>query len=72
MLGRKPSAEETQVLVASLSRVQGEFAGQREAAKQFLSTGESKRAEAIDPVEHAAYTALASVILNLDEALVRE
>jgi hypothetical protein len=72
VLGRKPSAEETQVLVASLNRVQGEFAGQREAAKRFLSAGESKRAEAIDPVEHAAYTALASAILNLDEALVRE
>lgn len=72
VLGRKPSAEETQVLVASLNRVQREFAGQREAAKQFLSVGESQRAQAIDPIEHAAYTALASAIFNLDEALVRE
>ncbi len=44
----------------------------RAAAQKLLSVGESKRDETLDSVEHAAYTALCSAILNLDEALTKE
>lgn len=72
VLGRKPSADEAKVLTASVTRLQKEFAVQPDAAKRLLSVGESKRAESINPVEHAAYAALCSAIFNLDEALTRE
>jgi hypothetical protein len=72
VLGRRPSVEETRVLAASVERLRREFAADRDAAKKYLSIGESPRNEALDPVEHAAYAALCSAILNLDEALTRE
>ena len=41
-------------------------------ADELLSVGESPRDEKLDPYEHAAWTLLASIILNLDETLNRE
>jgi hypothetical protein len=72
VLGRSPTAEESRVLVASADRLRREFSADREAAKKYLTIGESPRDEALDPIEHAAYAALCSAILNLDEALTRE
>ena len=40
-----------------------------EDAKQLLAVGESKRDEAINPAEHAAWTMIANQVMNLDEAL---
>jgi hypothetical protein len=72
VLSRRPSDEELGVLAASVERLKREFADQPEAAKKFLSVGESKRNESLDLIEHAAFTALASAVLNLDEALNKE
>ena len=52
-----------------MAKLRQQFADQPEAAKQLLQVGHSKRDEAIDPVEHAAYTALCITVLNLDETL---
>jgi len=41
-------------------------------ADELLSIGESPRDEKLDPYEHATWTLLASMILNLDETLNRE
>ncbi len=43
-----------------------------EAALKLISIGESSRDESLDPVEHAATTIVASMLLNLDETLTRE
>ena len=43
-----------------------------EAAVKLISMGEFKRDESLDPIEHAATTVIASMILNLDETLTRE
>ena len=72
VLARKPSARERQVLLASYARITGEFAGDREAVERHLNVGESKRNPRLDPLEHAAFTALCSAIFNLDEALSKE
>jgi hypothetical protein len=72
LLARRPTAEEKQVLLAAVARVQREYASDVEAARKILSAGESKRNEKLDVVEHAAYAALCSAILNLDEALTKE
>jgi hypothetical protein len=72
VLARRPSAEEKRVLLASVARARREFAADPAAAKKLLGVGESKRDERLDPVEHAAYAALCTAILNLDEALMKE
>ncbi len=72
VLTRKPSSEERRVLLGSLDRARREFSADPTAARKYLVVGESPRDETLDPVEHAAYTALASAILNLDEALTKQ
>lgn len=41
-------------------------------ADEFLSVGESPRDTKLDPYEHATWTLIASMILNLDETMNRE
>jgi len=72
VLARQPTEEERQVLLASVRRLQREFGVNLADAKKLLQSGDSKRDETLDPVEHAAYTALCSAILNTDEALSKE
>ncbi|MDE0575709.1 MAG: DUF1553 domain-containing protein [Opitutales bacterium] len=48
------------------------FTKEPERAKQLIAVGDSKPDASIDPVEHATWTLLASMILNLDETLNRE
>ena len=72
ILTRRPSVAERSVLLASLARVLREFAADPKAAAAFLTSGESPRDSRIDPVEHAAYAALAQAVMNLDEALCKE
>ena len=48
------------------------FQGDHEAALALISAGESERDESLDAAEHATWTVLASMILNLDETLTRE
>ncbi len=40
-------------------------------ATDLLSSGESKRNETLDAADHAAWTLVASLVLNLDEVLNR-
>lgn len=69
---RQPAAREKGVLLARLDTLRRQFSADRAAALQLASAGEAPRPEALDPVEHAAWTALCSLILNLDEALSKE
>ena len=48
------------------------YGANSEAALKLISIGESSRDESLDPVEHAATTIVASMLLNLDETLTRE
>ena len=48
------------------------FSANPEDAKVFVSIGESPSHSEFDPVEYAAYTAVASVILNLDQTITKE
>jgi len=48
------------------------YRSDQEAAAALLGVGESPVAGSLEPAELAAYTALASVILNLDETITRE
>jgi hypothetical protein len=72
VLARSPRDAERRVLLGGLKRLRGEFAARPDDAKKLLKVGESKRDEALDPAEHAAWTSLCLSILNLDEAVTRE
>ena len=69
---RLSSKSETSVLLDIYHAALGRYRNDVESAKKLISFGESKRDESIDAVEHAAWTIVASVILNLDETLTRE
>lgn len=69
---RKPSNEEKTILTSRLEKLKAEFYSQKQRADSLLNTGEFRQNENLDPVEQAAYMAICSVILNLDEVLSRQ
>ena len=72
VLGRNPSAEELTVLKHSLERGVASFTEDPEAARRFLSHGDSKPQSEVLPVTRAAWAALCLNLLNLDETLNKE
>ncbi len=69
---RHPSQSERGALLDVLRAALDRYGKDAEAANKLLGFGESKRDESLDAAEHAAWTIVASVILNLDETLTRE
>ena len=59
-------------LVKGLDAYLDHFEHRPDEAKALLSVGDSEADSEIEATELAAYTALASVILNLDEFITRE
>jgi hypothetical protein len=55
-----------------LAYAQDRFRTKPADATALLKQGESPRDASIDPVEHAAWTTVASMILNLDAAVTKE
>jgi hypothetical protein len=72
LLGRKPSQQELQVLAAAVERSIKDFTKDAEAAKQLLTFGEAKTDDKLSPAELAAYTTVASTLINLDETITKE
>jgi hypothetical protein len=72
VLARRPKAEELDILRGGLKRLRGQYSADAAAAKKLLAVGESKRNEKLDITDHAAFTGLCNLILNLDEALTKE
>ncbi len=69
---RPPSPVEQKVLSAGFQRVLKQYAADRAAAQKLVSAGEYPRDAKLDVAEHAAYTAMLSTILNLDEVVTKE
>ena len=69
---RTPSAVEHKVLSSGFQRLVKQYAGDRGAAEKLVSAGEHARDTKLDLAEHAAYTAMLSTILNLDEVVTKE
>ena len=72
LLGRKPSQQELQVLAAAVERSIQDFTKDTEAAKQLLTFGEAKTDDKLSAAELAAYTTVASTLINLDETITKE
>jgi mono/diheme cytochrome c family protein len=68
---RFPTARETAILTQSLVAHRGEYRANPKAAKAMLAVGEAPRRPSIDPAEHAAWTVVANLLLNLDEAITK-
>ena len=47
------------------------FAKEPERAKELLKVGEKPRDESLDLAQHAAWTVIANLLLNLDEVVTR-
>jgi hypothetical protein len=67
--GRSPTAAELSTLRSSVEKHMARFRQSPAAAEQFVSHGESPRDKSLDVVELAAHTAVASVLLNMDETV---
>ncbi len=72
LLGRKPSMQELQILTAAIERSIQDFTKDPEAAKQLMAFGEAKTEDKLSPAELAAYTTVASTLINLDETITKE
>ena len=71
LLSRDPSQEELVILDAALTRHRAEFDADPAAAVELLSPGASAPPESERTPEWAAYTMVASTLLNLDEAITK-
>ena len=69
---REPGDTEAGILRASLNRYRDRYQTDPEDAEKYLEAGEHERDASIEAPELAAYTAVASMLLNLDETITRE
>jgi len=69
--GRKAAAEALAPLEKGLARFRERYAADEEGAKQLVALGMAPRPEKLDTRELAAWTMIASTLLNLDATLCR-
>ncbi len=68
---RPPTARELTMLTELFEKQQTRYRADRAAAAKLLANGEAKRNDNLDPAELAAWTNVASTILNLDETVTK-
>ncbi len=71
-LARPASDAEKQVVLETLRHFESRYRADFKAAKEFLGNGDSPRDNALGTADLAAYSAVASLILNLDETITKE
>jgi hypothetical protein len=69
---RRPSPAELKVILRGLERYLQSFRSDPQSAAQWIRDGELAVHSGFEPTELAAYSAAASVILNLDETITLE
>jgi len=70
--GRKPSPEEVQLLGSLAQKQVALYRRDKQAASELVRVGESPFNAKLNPSELAAWTVVASSILNLDETITKE
>jgi hypothetical protein len=68
---RKPSRDEIKIVQEVLTRDLAGFRADPAAAEKLLSVGAFNAKAGLDPIELAAWTTIASMILNLDETVTK-
>jgi hypothetical protein len=71
VLGRSARAGEAQLLEAAFGKFAQYYRARPEEAERYLSHGDSPRDAKLDARELAAYTAVASLLMNTDEAVTK-
>ncbi len=71
VLARHPDPEETKIITRLLMRQMDTYAAAPQQAKKAITFGQSKPPEHVNPVELAAWSLVANLILNMDEAIMR-
>ena len=71
-LARAANPREQAVLAETFNQFRGRFEAKPDAAAKYLAEGKSPRDASLNPVDLAAYTAVASLILNMDETVTKE
>jgi len=71
LLARKPTAEELTIVSGALDAHRARFTKAPADAAKLIALGETKAKATSKPEELAAYTMIASLLLNLDETLTR-
>jgi len=69
---RQPKPAELELLRSAREEYLSEFRSKPEEARKLIAIGASKPPQKTDPVELAANTVLANVLLNLDEVITKE
>ena len=72
VLSRPPKPEELQIVADTLSGFETRYREDRDSAKEFVSYGDSPVRKKLDLRELAAYSSVASLILNLDETVTKQ
>lgn len=72
VLARNPHEREMAIFLKGFNRYLKQYQKDPEAAKALLAVGDSRPDQKYNIPEHAAYTVIASLILNLDESINRE
>ena len=68
---RDPEPREIASLQTTLAKARAHFSVKAEDAGKLIATGEAPRAANLDAAEHAAWTTVCLLVLNLDETLTR-
>ena len=71
VLARDPQPREAAVLARMHGEARARFRAEPAAAKKLLAVGKTARAAGTDEVELAAWTTVASTLLNLDETITK-
>ena len=68
-IARLPNDRERDVVLELLTAARKRFTEEPDAAQQLLSVGSSNADAKIEPTELAAWTSVASILLNMDESI---
>ena len=68
---RHPQPDEVEILLDIFQKQLAVYRHNKQAADKLLRVGESDRDSSLDTAEHAAWTTVASIILNMDETVTK-
>ena len=71
MTARPPSSKELEVLRRSVDKQLAFFQTDKAAADKLLAYGDAPRDTTLDSAEHAAWTMIANLMINLDETITK-
>ena len=72
VIGRKPNSVELQILISSFNGYRNSYSNRRNDAESLIRIGESKPKLKNKAEEQAAWTIIASTLLNMDEFVTRQ